>query len=310
MTDVGAVRTLADRVVASVGTVILGKSEEIRLVLASLLAGGHVLLEDVPGTGKTMLARSLSSALGLDFGRIQCTPDLLPNDITGVNVFDPRSAEFSFRPGPVFANVVLADEVNRATPRTQSALLEAMAERQVTVDGETRPLPAPFVVMATQNPVEFEGTFPLPEAQLDRFLLSTRLGYPGPAEEATLVAGGAMGPSAESVATVDEVAGAMDVVAGVHVDDDLARYVVSIVDATRSHGAVTLGASTRASIALGSVARARAAMEGRDFVIPDDVKELAGPVLAHRLVLDADARLRRIEPRSLVDSIVASTPTD
>lgn len=309
MTDVSAVRGLTERVVESVGATLLGKDEEIRLVLASLLAGGHVLLEDVPGTGKTMLARSLASALGLGFGRIQCTPDLLPNDITGVNVFDPRSAEFSFRPGPVFANVVLADEVNRATPRTQSALLEAMGERQVTVDGQTRALPSPFLVIATQNPVEFEGTFPLPEAQLDRFLLSTTLGYPGEDEEASLVSGGALDPVAESVVTIDEVAAAMDVVAGIHVEADLARYVVAIVTATRNHGAVTLGASTRASIAIGSVARARAAMDGRDFVIPDDVKEVAVPVLAHRLVLDADARLRRIDPGSVVRSIIASVPS-
>lgn len=309
MTDVAGVAALAQRVGDAVERVILGKRTQIDLVLTAVLARGHVLLEDVPGTGKTMLARCLSAALGIEFGRIQCTPDLLPNDITGVNVYDPRDASFRFRPGPVFASIVLADEVNRATPRTQAALLEAMQEEQVTVDGTSHPLSEPFLVVATQNSVEFEGTFPLPEAQLDRFLLSTSLGYPTAGEEAQLVTRSSRHRSAgviEPVTDAAELLSAMDAVDGVYIDHDVARYLVEVVRRTRDHEAITLGASTRASMSLGAAGRASAAMAGRDYVLPDDVKRLVGPVLGHRLVLEPDARLRRLTPEKLLTGIVES----
>ena len=298
MTGHRDVRTLVEGLVSAIGSVIVDKDEEITAAVVCLLARGHLLLEDLPGTGKTMLARSLAIASGGAFRRIQATPDLLPNDVTGVNVFDPRSSEFAFRPGPVFANIVLADEINRATPRTQAALLEAMAERQVTVDGETRALSEPFMVIATQNPVEFEGTFPLPEAQLDRFLMSTTIGYPGEAEEAGLVR------SITDVHPIEELRSAQSAVAGTAVEDEIARLVVAITSGTRSHPAVSLPASPRASLALAAVARASAAAEGRDYVTPHDVKRFAVTCLAHRLSLTSDARLRGVTPSGVVEEIL------
>jgi MoxR-like ATPase len=273
----------------------VGKAGAIDLLLIALLCEGHVLLEDVPGVGKTMLAKSLARTLGCSFRRIQCTPDLLPSDITGVAIFNQKRGDFEFRPGPVFANILLADEINRATPRTQSALLEAMEERQVTAEGETRLLPRPFLVLATQNPVELEGTFPLPEAQLDRFLLRLRLGYPSEQEEAAIVRRFA---DAEPLAELQPVVQAEEILAlsgaaqRVHLSEPVLDYAVRLVRATRDHPDAELGASPRATLALARTARARAALHGRAYVIPDDVKTLAPAVLAHRLIAGAAAQLR------------------
>jgi len=301
----------ASRVREAVARVIVGNEAAIELTLVALLAGGHVLIEDVPGTGKTTLARAIAAALACSFRRIQCSPDLTPSDITGVSVYDSRAGAFVFHPGPIHAQIVLVDEINRATPRTQSALLEAMQERQVTAEGVTRPLPEPFLVLATQNPVELEGTFPLPEAQLDRFLLQLRLGYPEEERERELLARhGHTDPFADltPTATADDVIAAQHACRTIHVSDDVEAYLVRIVRATRVHEAVELGASPRATLALYHAVQALAAIRGRTFVLPDDVKLLASPVLAHRLILTPQAQVRGLAREAVIDEILGSVP--
>ena len=305
------VRALAERIAANVEQVIVGKGREVRLVLVALLCRGHVLIEDVPGVGKTVLAKAIARSIGSTFKRIQFTPDLLPSDITGVNVFNQQTSRFEFRPGPVVANIVLADEINRATPKTQSALLEAMEEGQVTVDGVTYPLPEPFVVLATENPIEYEGTFPLPEAQLDRFLIRISLGYPSRRGEIEMLSRQHFEHPLDrigQVATLDELRTAQAAVRQVYVDDLLKEYVVALVDATRRHDDVYLGAGPRGSLALYNAARAWAAMHGRDYVIPDDIKELAEATLAHRIIVSPAARMRNVDARAIVREIVQTVP--
>ncbi len=305
------VQSVAERLGRNVERVLVGKRPVIELAIVAVLCEGHLLIEDVPGIGKTTLARSLAQSIGGSFRRLQCTPDLLPSDVTGVSVFDQRSAEFIFRPGPIFTNVLLADEINRATPRTQSAVLEAMQEAQVSVDGVTRGVPRPFVVLATQNPVELEGTFPLPEAQLDRFLMRLSLGYPSEADEEALLfshAPSANSSALEPVASCEEVLAAIAEVGRVHVHEDVGRYLVKVSRATRVDADVRLGASPRATLALQRAAQAWAAIHGRAFVVPDDVKWLAGPVLAHRLIASLEARLRGRDAAAIVESILETVP--
>ncbi|HEY7984873.1 MAG TPA: MoxR family ATPase [Ktedonobacterales bacterium] len=308
---VAAVRTLGQALSASVGHVIVGKAEVVSLLLVALLAEGHTLIEDVPGMGKTLMARALARSLGLSFARIQGTPDLLPGDVTGISYYNQKQGEFAFRAGPIFANIVLADEINRATPRTQSALLEAMQERQVTNEGQSLPLPLPFMLVATQNPVELEGTFPLPEAQLDRFLLRVRINYPANEEErAMLYRFQEKQPLDElrPVVSAAELERALPVIRAVHVAQPVADYLLAIVRATRQHAAVDLGASPRASLALFRACQARAALQGRAFVLPDDAKALAAPVLAHRLIVTAQSRLRGQDAEHIMAEVVAATP--
>ena len=308
---VAAVGAFGERMLTNVERVIVGKRAVVERALVALLCEGHILLEDVPGVGKTTLARTLARSLGGEFRRIQFTPDLLPSDIGGITYFNQRVGEFQFRPGPVFANVVLADEINRATPRTQSALLEAMEERTVTVEGETMPLPRPFLVLATENPIELEGTFPLPEAQLDRFLMRLSIGYPDEADEESLLVRFA-GPhplhALEPVVAPDDLARLTVAAREVHLGDDLRRYLTRLVRATRDHEAVELGASPRGTLALGRAGQALAALRGRDYVLPDDIKELAIPVLAHRIILSPEARLRGRTAPQLLEEIVAGVP--
>jgi MoxR-like ATPase len=305
------VQTAAERLIENVSRVIIGKRNEIRLTVIGLLCQGHVLLEDVPGVGKTVLAKALARSLGCSFSRIQFTPDMLPSDVTGVSVFNQQTRDFEFRAGPIFAQVVLADEINRATPKTQAALLEAMEERQVTVDGVTYQIEPPFMVLATQNPIEYEGTFPLPEAQLDRFLLRLRLGYPTLQEEmAMLDAQQFRHPLSTigQVLSVDELLNVQKLVRNVAVGEEVKRYIVEIVTATRHHPDIYLGASPRGALALYRAAQARAAIAGRDHVIPDDVKALAEATLAHRIIVGPAARLREVTSRAIIQNLLASLP--
>ncbi|MDY6877174.1 MAG: MoxR family ATPase [Chloroflexota bacterium] len=299
--------------IRNVETVIVGKRQQIELLMVALLCQGHVLIEDVPGTGKTMLARAIATSLGISFKRLQCTPDLLPNDITGVSVFNQKTNDFEFRPGPVFVNILLTDEINRATPRTQAALLEAMQERQVTVDSVTRPLPAPFLVLATQNPIEYEGTFPLPEAQLDRFLIRLSLGYPESDDEIQILRNLRKQHPIEMVRQVvdgAELLNLRQVVTDVHVDESLERYILAIVRATRSHPDVALGASPRGSLALYKTAQALAALRERDYVVPDDIKMLVPLTLAHRLIIKPDSQLRGRTAHTILAEILERTGLD
>jgi MoxR-like ATPase len=308
MTDL---KSFGESIVHNLEKVIVGKYQSVELVVIGLLCQGHILIEDVPGVGKTMLARSLAKSLDCTFNRIQFTPDMLPSDVTGVSIFNQEKRTFEFRPGPIMGQIILADEVNRATPKTQAALLEAMEERQVTVDGVTHGLPMPFMVLATQNPIEYEGTFPLPEAQLDRFLLRVRMGYPTPSEEMRVLSEQQLRhpiQSLESVVKVEELLEAIKEIREVYVSPAIQRYIIDLVGRTRQSGDVYLGASPRGSLALFRAGQARAALQGRDHVLPDDVKALAVPVLAHRIIVSPAARLRELSADRIVQEIVYTAP--
>jgi MoxR-like ATPase len=308
---VGEFRDVIKSLIGNVERVVYGKTAVIKTALSALMAGGHVLLEDVPGVAKTMLVRALAVSSGCTFSRIQCTPDLLPTDVSGVSIFNQKTQEFEFRRGPIFAQMVLADEINRATPRTQSALLEAMAEGQVSVDGRTHRLAQPFIVFATQNPVEHEGTFPLPEAQLDRFMMRLSVGYPSPVVEAEMLERVRVSHPVESLQSVTDPTMILRMQASVreiYVHEKVREYILRIVGRTRDSTHLTLGGSPRASIALFRAAQAYAAVEGRSYVIPDDVKRLAHPVLEHRLILNPESRLRRVTTHSVLRDIIAEVP--
>lgn len=305
------VAAVAEALAANVEGVMVGKHDEVQRVLIALLCRGHVLVEDVPGVGKTVLAKAIARSLGCRFRRIQCTPDILPSDITGVSIFNQKTGEFEFRPGPVVAQVVLADEINRATPKTQAALLEAMEERQVTVDGRTTALPRPFLVLATQNPIEYEGTFPLPEAQVDRFIMRIRLGYPSRQDEMRILDDQRGGHPLERLAQVvsaSDFLAAQEAVGEVYVDDLIKRYIVDLVGATRDHPDLYLGASPRGSLALFRTAQAHAAIAHRDYVVPDDVKTMAVDILAHRVIVSPAARIRSVDAGRLIGDILDQVP--
>lgn len=310
--NIADVRRNSELVVAEASRAIVGKDHFLASLLACLLAGGHALLEDVPGVAKTLAARTLARTLGLGFGRIQFTPDLLPADVTGGAVFDPERGETAFRPGPIFAHVLLADEINRATPKTQAAMLEAMEEKTVTVEGRAYGLEAPFLVIATQNPIEFEGTYPLPEAELDRFLVRLRIGYPDRQREKEILERRRQRRQDEveirPVVTRDDFLAMQRAIEDVHVSDEIESYVVDLVRATREHRQLELGASPRAALALWKASRAVAAMEGRDFVLPDDVKTMAGPVLAHRVMVRPDLWTDAIKTEDVIAAVVAAVP--
>jgi MoxR-like ATPase len=310
-TDLAAARSVAERLLENLERVIFGKGEAQRLSVMALMCRGHLLIEDVPGVGKTMLARSIAKSIGGLFCRIQFTPDILPSDITGVSVFNQKTGDFDYRPGPIMAQVVLADEINRASPKTQAALLESMEERQVTVDGVTHPAPDPFIVMATQNPIEYEGTFPLPETELDRFLVRITLGYPDVKNEIKLLeAQRWIHPveSLEQVISQAELTSIQNAVKEIHVEEAIREYIVGIVTATRSHPSLYLGASPRGSLALFRLSQARALLEGRAFVLPDDVKALALPALGHRIILNSSARIEGISVTDCVTQVLEQIP--
>ena len=309
--DANGVQNMAEKIRHSVQRVIVGKDDVIDLAIIALLCKGHVLVEDVPGIGKTTMAKALAQSLGCTFNRIQFTPDLMPTDVLGVNFYNQKSGDFEFRAGPIFSQILLADEINRATPRTQSALLEAMGERQATIDGVTRAISEPFMVLATQNPIEMEGTFPLPEAQLDRFMLRIKLGYPSPDEESDILLRfqkDTILPALEPVTTESELRPLQDAVTTVRVDDTIRMYVVAITQASREHDGLALGASPRAALSLYKTAQAKAVLDGRDFVTPDDVKEMAETVLAHRMILTSNSRLRGRTTGMIVEEVLDSVP--
>lgn len=312
MTDIKQVAVVSNKVIAEVEKAIIGKNDLIRTVMTAILADGHILLEDFPGLGKTLLANTFAIALGIQFKRIQFTPDLLPGDITGGYIFNRATSQFELRKGPLFANIVLADEINRASPKTQSALLEAMQEHQVTLEGETMRLPEPFIVMATQNPIEYEGTFPLPEAQLDRFMIKVSVGYPSAEEEQEILRRRQVRRQERvdlnAVTTADELRQLRDTVETVFVDPDMQKYMVSLVTATRRDSRVAVGASPRGSLALLKLARAWAALDGREYVLPDDIKTFAHPALMHRIILEPDLWMKRNAARDVINTITKTVP--
>ncbi|MCJ7825297.1 MAG: MoxR family ATPase [Anaerolineales bacterium] len=305
------IQDITNQLLENVEKVIVGKTDAIRLTITGLLCQGHILIEDVPGTGKTMLAKSIARSIGGKFNRIQFTPDMLPSDVTGVSMFNQKTNEFEFRQGPIVAQIVLTDEINRATPKTQAALLEAMEEHQITVDGKTYPLPEPFLVLATQNPIEYEGTFPLPEAQMDRFLLRISLGYPATNYEVRMLTNQQFHHPLDDLVQVIEIADllkAQEAVRRVTVTDEIKRYIVDLVETTRAHGEIYLGASPRGSLALFRTSQARAAILGREYVLPDDVKALAVPALAHRLIVGSAARIREVDAVDVIEEVLEKVP--
>ena len=305
------IQDVANQLLENVEKVTVGKTDAIRLTITGLLCQGHILIEDVPGTGKTMLAKSIARSIGGTFNRIQFTPDMLPSDVTGVSIFNQKTNEFEYRQGPIVAQIVLTDEINRATPKTQAALLEAMEEHQVTVDGKTHPLPEPFLVLATQNPIEYEGTFPLPEAQMDRFLLRISLGYPSKTYEVQMLTDQQLHHPIEDLEQVIDIADllkAQEAVRSITVTDEIKRYIVDLVETTRAHGEIYLGASPRGSLALFRTSQARAAILGREYVLPDDVKALAVPALAHRLIVGSAARIREVDAVDVIEEVLGKVP--